>query len=204
MRMKWHNGTKNPEASGYYLAWNPHEDEFPVVLHFNHEVGGGWWTYHVHRAVVQETVSHILWPMLDDFFESIATEPGVAAQEKTAIKRIARKFRAFLKNKDSDEGFEVANVVDDYVNEGGVCVYDVCRPTYWAQLPWLMDMDDAAVDDVRVGFLTPDSLDIEIEDIKAQVINSVADNVQRALNTELSRLSSPWEPGSGAAPWSRK
>lgn len=67
-----------------------------------------------------------------------------------------------------------------------------------------MDMDDAAVDDVRVGFLTPDSLDIEIEDIKAQVINSVADNVQRALNTELSRLSSPWEQGSDAAPWSRK
>lgn len=115
---------------------------------------------------------------------------------------MAEKFFEYVQSGELYE-VDISEVIDNYVNCSQVCVYDVGPPEYWAELPNLMDIDSEEVDSLMAGLGDPDDLDIEVEDIKAQVINAVAENVHRALSVEMSRFSAPWESKKDKAPWSK-
>ena len=202
MKMKWNKGSTPPTKSGFYLAWNTWEDDFPVVLHCEPKEHYGWWTYHLHRVVVEQTVSSIIYPMIDDFLKKISKNPQTQEKEKEGIKILAEKFFEYVESGELYQ-FDISEVIGNYVNCSQVCVYDVGPPEYWAELPNLMDMDGESFDDPNVGGGVPTALDIEVEDIKAQVINAVAENVSRALSFEMSRFSSPWEDKKESPPWSK-
>ena len=202
MKMKWNKGSTPPTKSGFYLAWNTWEDDFPVVLHCEPKEHYGWWTYHLHRVVVEETVSSIIYPMIGDFLKTISRNPQTQKKEKEGIKVLAEKFSEYVQSGELYE-VDISEVIGNYVNCSQICVYDVGVPSYWAELPNLMDIHSEEVDSLMSGFGDPDDLDIEVEDIKAQVINAVAENVRQALSFEMSRFSSPWEDKKESPPWSK-
>ena len=193
MKIKWKKGA--PGNSGYYLAWAPHEDDYPTVLRCDiRDSGVEWWTYPMHKVVVSESVNAFILPAIEEIISKFAY--GTKA-EMAVVKRISEALEDHFEGMD---GGLIGEAIENIANDGSTCVYDVGRPDYWAELPNLYSIDSPEADAARTEG-DPNLMDVEVEDIKASAISQVANQLESILNRELSNLSSPWSQPT--APWAK-
>ena len=199
MKMRWRKG--QPDKSGYYLTWNPMEDDFPSVLHCSinesHASSYEWWTYPMHRSVIEETVSAIIAPMISCFFLSYSDNLETD-KKKEMLSDIYEAFNLYESDSHAnDVSYSITEMIKYITNSGTARIYDVGRPAFWAELPYLWDLGEKGEEAMVTG--DPRGLDIEVEDVKAHVISQIAGSVEDVLNNQMSRFISPWD--SKQAPW---
>ena len=194
MKMKWKEGL--PHESGYYLVWNPAVDSYPTVMHY--ESGGvGWWTYRVHEAVLRETIGPMLYEIVDNIVNDIS---DLLKLNKKQIGTL----RDFFQSDDRlDYREDVANqAISEACANVGSCIYDehYAKESFWSPVPYLWDgsIDDDVQSMVSTGESSPNVLNIEVEDMRAALISSVADAASKALSAELTKFDNPVQ-----SPWSR-
>jgi hypothetical protein len=198
MKLQWNKGTEQPKKNGYYLAWNPYEDDYPVVLHFSNKIFGGWWAYTSHRCVVEAQVSSMYAQLFDEFFKVF--EESASKEDLKVIKKMRSSFEKYIHKKYDDESFNISEVVDKTLKDESILCYDVGRPDYWAELPFLFDMDDDICQEV-LRSNDPNALNIEVQDAKASAISAIVSTIEIAIDREMSRFFNPWEEKK--APWSK-
>ena len=184
MKMKWNQG--RPEKSGYYLSWNTLEDVYPVVLHCSCDNGQlEWWTYYTHEAVLNDIKNQIYFDLKNEITSFLSE--NLNKSEKIVLEKIINKIDSIDLNEDKE-------IILEYKLLGNACLYDVARPDYWAELPYLFDVDNDSYN--------PNEFDIEIEDAKAQAISKMTSDIEYILGKTLSELKSPFEKTE--APWKFK
>ena len=184
MKIKWNEG--RPEKSGYYLAWNTLEDPYPIVLHCDlAEIE--WWTYYTHKAVLNDIKSQVYFDLKNEYNTYLFQT--VSKASKALLEKIIKEINEIDEYNDEQ-------ITLNYRDGGGACLYDVGRPEYWAELPYLFAVDNDN------DSLNPNGFDVEIEDAKATVISKLTKDIEYILGKTLSELNSPFEKGE--APWSSK
>lgn len=193
MRITWQTG--EPRKSGVYLAWNTWMgDLYPTVMHFNRE--RSWWTYRVHRNVIQETLSAAFNFMSETLHKHLCDSLKLTDKQKKELEKLGKRLS--LKGY-PDEGYTVCEfalleALERWECELNDCVYDEGAPEYWAELPFLLD---EAID--AMGTDNPNEMDIEIADARAEAVSQIARQVEKIINHSISGLVSPWEGGNNAA-----
>lgn len=184
MKIKWNEG--RPEKSGYYLTWNPLEDPYPTVLHCDLGVIE-WWTYYTHKAVLDDIKTQVYLDLKDEYNELLLRI--VSKTSKALLETIIQEI-------DNIDEYDDKQITLNYRDSGDACLYDVGRPEYWAELPYLYDVDNDN------DSWNPNDFNVEIEDAKATVISKLTRDIEYILGKTLSELNSPFEKGE--APWSSK
>ena len=190
MKLKWNK--KPPEEPGFYMAWNPYEEDYPHVLRYD-IIGNntGWWTYPMNKIVVEETWSELSEALLRGFFQEM--KRNAKAQEKKVIEKLESCLSDYEENRlENDDAFNLSSFIEQSCNDKTTCVFDVGAPQYWAKIPYLPEIDNEASDNAFSGG-DPTQLDVEIEDIKAATINKIADEVSSVLSLRMGDFTSPWE-----------
>lgn len=186
MKIKWNEG--RPKKSGYYLTWNTAEDPYPTVLHCSiNDNEFEWWVYYTHKAVLDDIKSQVYLDLKDEYNKFLLRT--VSKTSKSLLEKIIKEINEIDEYNDEQ-------ITLNYRDSGGACLYDVGRPEYWAELPYLFYVDNDS------DSWNPNDFDVEIEDTKATVISKLTRDIEYILGKTLSELNSPFEKGE--APWVSK
>jgi len=193
MKMKWNQGL--PDKDGFYLVWNPSVDQYPTVMSFDR---GGYpmWRYKTDRYVLQEVLYDFFDEVIDSCISEIVSYLGLN-------KKQGEKFvEFFTKKKDSFNAYDViTQSISDHCADGKTCIYDGSvrqeDGAYWSELPYLYEVNDDV--EPNKDSNDPNNFDIEVEDMRAEVINRVSSAVSKTLSEQMSRfgtqvkIDAPWK-----------
>ena len=169
MKMVWHRSRDlMPKNPGYYLAWNIDEDPFPTVLYYApSRHGTPWWYFIMHSQVISETISELMFSILEHS-KKLKTK-----KQKDAIDEVIRIL--------AEDEFEICTNFHGDAH----AIYDCGTPEFWAELPYIWDYGDELQYLCSSTEDGPNNLNIEVEDMANTVMSSLYDTMKSTLSNVL-------------------